>query len=252
MNALVTGEREGALLLQANILGSYAIATSIALVLALIRKGPWWTGSAFVAVDAALVVALFHEHLFGPVGNLNHSLTAPGLAVAFLLLNHVALRLQPRLVVLFTSLVLAGWFALLGVWELRTLRVSSLGADVLSTFFGEAAMALALAFAAFIAFMLTSDHNTLRRSAQRIERRRQNLSRFFSPKIVTELGTKADSTRLERRDAAVMFVDLHSFTRFRESRPPEEVGEMLVDYRELVAGVVFDHGAQIVEPQTRL
>ena len=175
----MTGEPEGTLLFQANILGSYAIATSIALVLALIRKGPSWTGSVFVAVDAALVVALFHEHLFGPMGNLDHNMTAPSLAVAFLLLNYVALRLQPRLVVLFTSLVLAGWFVLLGFWELRALRVSSLGADVLATFFGEAAMALAFAFAAFIAFMLTRDHNTLLRSALRTERRRQNLSRIL-------------------------------------------------------------------------
>ena len=62
---------------------------------------------------------------------------------------------------------------------------------------------------------------------------------------MTELETKANSIRLERRDAAVMFVDLRSFTRFSETRSPEEVGEMLAHYRELVTEVVFDHGGTV-------
>lgn len=242
---LLAGEREGSLFFQTNTIVLYGIATAISLVLAVAKWGPPWIGAAFVVVDAVLVVMLLHEHMFGPAGSPDHNLTAPSLAVAFLLLNHVALRLQPRLVFLFATLVLAGWFALLGAWELKTGRISSIGADAVSTFFAEAVMALAFAFAAFIAYMLTKDHNTLLRNALRTERRRQNLSRFFSPKIVTELETKADSLVLERRDAAVMFVDLRSFTLFSEVVSPEALGEILAEYRERVTSVVFAHGGTV-------
>ena len=106
-------------------------------------------------------------------------------------------------------------------------------------------MALAFAFAAFVGYLLTQDHNVLLRSALKTERHRLNFSRFFSPKIVAELEAKADALGLERRDAAVMFVDLRSFTRFSEIVPVETLSEMLAEYRELVTGAVFDHGGTI-------
>ena len=242
---LLVGEREGNLLFHVNVIAGYTAATGISLVLALTRRGPLWIGSAFVVVDAMLVVALFHEHLFGPSSSLYHSLTPPSLAVAFLLLNHVALRLRPRLVLLFAVLVIVGWFVLLGVSELHAIRFPSTHGNGPSTLLSEAAMGFAFAFAAFVGYLLTQDHNILLRSALKTERRRLNLSRFFSPKIVTELEAKADTLGLERRDAAVMFVDLRSFTHFSENVPLEAVGEMLAEYRELVTSAVFDHGGTI-------
>lgn len=42
-----------------------------------------------------------------------------------------------------------------------------------------------------------------------------------------------------------MFVDLRSFTRLSETVPPEEIAELLAEYRELVTTEVFAHGGMI-------
>ncbi len=92
---------------------SYGVVTLLVLAHAYARRGPYWLSTAFVVVDAILVVVLFHEHLLASNTGFDHSLTAPALAVAFLLLTQVALRLEPKLVLLFSGLVILGWFSLL-------------------------------------------------------------------------------------------------------------------------------------------
>lgn len=83
-------------LIHANVVIGYALVTTLALALAAMKRGPHWLAAALVTIDAILVVALFHEHLFTSASGLDHSLTAPSLAVGFVLLTHVALRLNPR------------------------------------------------------------------------------------------------------------------------------------------------------------
>lgn len=226
-------------------IGAYGLATGISLVMSLARRGPSWMVLAFVAMDAALVVALLHQHLFGPSGNLDHGLTASSLAIAFLLLNHVELRLKPSLVLLFSTIVLFGWLVLLATFELYTRAGHLAHSAALPVLAAEAAVAITFAFAAFVGYLLTQDHNLLLKSVLRSERRRQNLSRFFSPQIVNELETKGATLGLERREAAIVFVDLRSFTHFSEIASPEALGEMLSQYRRLVIDVVFSHGGTI-------
>lgn len=226
-------------------IGAYALATAISLIMALARRGPASMVAAFVAVDAALVVALLHQHLLGPSGSLDHGLTAPSLAIAFLLLNQVELRLRPGLVLLFSAIVLAGWLVLLGTFELYAGAGHFAHSEAFPILAAEGAIAITFAFAGFVGYLLTQDHNLLLKSILKSERRRQNLSRFFSPKIVSELETKGAALGLERRDAAILFVDLRSFTRFSEIASPEALGEMLSQYRQLVISIVFSHGGTI-------
>jgi len=96
-----------------NLVVSYGIVTLLVLAHAHVRRGPSWLSTVFVVVDAMLVVVLFHEHLLASNIGLDHSLTTPALAVGFLLLTQVALRLEPKLVLLFSGLVLLGWLSLL-------------------------------------------------------------------------------------------------------------------------------------------
>jgi adenylate cyclase len=240
--SLMTGEHHGNPVVHATVVSAYALATSLALALALVRRGWSWLGTAFVVVDALAVVALLHEHLFGPAGTLEHILTTTNLAIAFVLLNHVALRLRPPLVLLYAGLVLFGWLSLLFI---KGVSVDTVDARSLAAFTGDATLATAFAFAAFVAFLLTQDHNALLRSALRTERRRLSLSRFFSPNVVAELQAGTRPVGLERCMATVMFVDLRSFTRFAESASPGQLSEMLVDYRSHVARTVFDWGGTL-------
>jgi adenylate cyclase len=235
---LLVGEHRGNPTVHEVVVGTYALATVLALGLVLTRHGPVWLGTALVLVDAAAVVALFHEHLYEPSRTLEHSLTTTSLAIAFALLNHVALRLRSRLVVLYASVVLTGWLSVLAlVHSARSPSFTALAAD--------STLAVAFAFTSFVAFLLVNDHNALLRSAVRSERRRLSLSRFFSPGVVAELQSGHAAIDLERRIAAVMFIDLRSFTHFAESASPHEVAELLIDYRTHVTQAIFDWGGTV-------
>lgn len=226
----------------ANVVAVYALATLAALGMAIVMRGPRWIGEAFVTVDAFLVVVLFHAHLFaGASGGLDHQLTAPTLAVGFLLLTHVALRLESRLVVWFSSLVVGGWLSLLAAAMADGANADHSWHSVAV----EVALAATFIFAAFVCWQLTSDHDSLLKTAIASERRRRNLARFFSPNLLSELEVTRESVRLNRRDAAIMFIDLRSFTRYSENAAPEEVATLLSEYRELVTSAVFRYGGTI-------
>ena len=236
---LLVGEHGDSILIHAHVVLGYGVATLLALGLALAQRGPSWTATVFVVVDATLVVALFHEHLFAPSKTVGHSLTAPTLAIGFLLLTHVALRLKPWLVLLFSGLVVAGWLSLLAVTVVEHSWEGTLLTRDWSAPLAEAALAAAFGFAAFVCYLLIEDHNVLLRGAVSNEKRRRNLARFFSPGVLSELQTRGTSLNLSRRRAAVMFVDLRSFTSLSEALPPEDVAELLAEYRQLVTQTVF-------------
>lgn len=242
---LMVGEHASGILVHSKVVVGYGLATLLALGLALARRGPTWVATLFVVIDAALVVALFHEHLFAPGGTFDHSLSAPALAIAFLLLAHVALRLRPLLVSLFSGLVIAGWMSVLAF----TVTGQSWGdrprGDDWPALLAEAALAAAFGFSAFVCYLLTRDHNVLLKGAVTSERRRRNLARFFPPNVLSELQTKGISLNLSRRRAAIMFVDLRSFTTLSETMPPENVSELLAEYRQLVTQAVFAYDGTI-------
>lgn len=237
--------QQASVIVHANIVAAYGAATIIALLLAEYRRGAWWLAWAYVAFDALIVVVLFHEHLFAPGKVLDHTLTAPSLAIGFVLLTHVALRLRPIMVFLFSGLVVLGWLALLTVAVEVHLGRNAAHALDWSAFLAEAALAAAFGFAALVCGLLTHDHNFLLKAAVQAERRRANLSRFFSPTVLTELQATGDSLALGRRHVAVMFVDLRSFTRLSESLPLESLARILAEFRELVTREVFEHGGMI-------
>lgn len=242
---LALASRQDSVFVYSTIVVAYGAATIMALLLAGHHRGVWWLDLAFVAFDALIVIILFHEHLFAPGENLDHTLTAPSLAIGFVLLTQVALRLRPIMVFLFSGLVILGWLALLTVAVEAHLGKGAAHALDLSAFFTEAALAAAFGFAALVCSLLTYDHNFLLKAAVLAERRRANLSRFFSPTVLTELQATGDSLALGRRQVAVMFVDLRSFTRLSESMPLESLAKLLAEFRELVTHEVFAHGGMI-------
>lgn len=229
----------------ANVVAGYALVTLAALAQAESRRGPPLLAWVYVVFDALLVVVLFHEHLFAPGKALDHNLTAPSLAIGFVLLTHVALRLKPTMVLAFSGLVILGWLSLLMVAVDAHLGRSLNQSLDWTGFLTEGALAAAFAFAAFVCGLLTHDHNVLLKSAVVAERRRANLSRFFSPTVLSELQTTATALPLSRRRVAVMFVDMRSFTRFSETVPLEQLARLLAEFRELVTREVFAHGGMI-------
>jgi adenylate cyclase len=242
---LMASQHGESVLVHVQVIGGYGLATVVALMLALKRRGPAWSTIAFVVIDALLVVALFHEHLFAPGQAFDHSLTAPSLAVGFLLLTHAALRLRPGLVVLFSVVVLTGWLSLLAITLVVHAHLHPMADREWSIFWAEGALAAAFAFAGFVCYLLTKEHNVMLAEAVGSERRRQMLARFFSPGVVVELQSNDTSLALARRRAVVMFVDLRSFTRLSEASEPEAIAELLSEYRQLVTEAVFEFGGTV-------
>ncbi|WP_422035568.1 adenylate/guanylate cyclase domain-containing protein [Reyranella sp.] len=237
--------RHASIIIHNNVVIVYGLTTITALALAELRRGPAWLAWAFVTFDALLVVVLFHEHLFAPGKELDHDLTAPSLAIGFVLLTHVAMRLRPIMVLLFSGLVVLGWLTLLVVAVEAHLGKGPTHALDWSSFMTEGALAAAFGFSALVCALLAHDHNVLLRSAVIAERRRANLSRFFSPAVLNELQASETRLPLSRRQVAVMFVDLRSFTRLSEDISLEELAKLLAEFRELITREVFAHGGMI-------
>ena len=242
---LGVGESHADMRVHLQVIIAYALVTAAAIAFALLRRGPPWLSTAFIVGDALLVLTMFHEHLFATGPHLDHSLTATTIALAFLLLSHVALWLTARLVILFATLVLVGWLGLVAVLSLRHTPAAASGDSTLALLAPDLALALAFALAALVLYLLTADHTRLMRAAVANERRRANLSRFFAPAVAAELQFRGDTLGLRRHPAAVMFVDLRSFTRFAETATPEALAATLSEFRLIVSETVFALGGTI-------
>ncbi len=108
-------------------------------------------------------------------------------------------------------------------------------------------LTVSFGFTAFAIYLLARGHDRTRREAIKADRRRLNLSRFFSPFVVSELQERGDALGLQRRNAAIMFVDLRDFTSFAETAPAPapELALVLGEYRQLVSQTIFEHGGTV-------
>lgn len=226
---LAVAQEQDNILVHANLIVGYGLATLLGLAFVSVGRVPSWLPTTAVTVDAVFTVVLFHEHLFANNGLADHELSVVSVAIGFMLLTHVALRLQPRLLLRFAGGVLVGWLSLLAVtrdWEI--LRQ-------------ELPLAAAFSFASFVCWLLVRDHNAQLERAVASDRRHRNLARFFPPTVLTELQLSSLPLALDRRRVAIMFLDLRAFTRYSETASPEDVAELVASYRELVTKVVFQH-----------
>lgn len=241
---LVLGSNDGAELAHVVVVMCYlAISVaSVATTRLLPRYG--WLKTVFVVLDALLVSLLLYAHILGGPVSENHNLTTSGLVVAFILLVHIGLKLDRRLVLIFSGIVLPSWVAMLAITAARHPAddVTSLLASFLNQDLG---LTVSFGFTAFAIYLLARDHDRTRREAMKADRRRLNLSRFFSPFVVSELQERGDALGLQRRNAAIMFVDLRDFTSFAETAPAPELAFVLGEYRQLVSQIIFEHGGTV-------
>ncbi|MEY9787077.1 adenylate/guanylate cyclase domain-containing protein [Sinorhizobium fredii] len=203
-----------------------------------------WLKTLFVVLDALLMSLLLYAHILaGPVTE-NHNLTTTSLVVAFILLVHVGLKLERRLVLVFAGIVLTSWVSMLATTAVRHHTADAV--SLLASFFNQdLGLTVSFGFAAFAIYLLARDHDRTRKEALKADQRRLNLSRFFSPLIVSELQERGDAVGLQRRNAAIMFVDLRDFTSFAETAPARELALVLAEYRQLVTQTIFDHGGTV-------
>jgi PAS domain S-box-containing protein len=85
-----------------------------------------------------------------------------------------------------------------------------------------------------------------REAAREADRRKANLARYFSPKMV-EVLAEADQPLgvVRRQDVAVMFIDIVGFTGISEIVAPERVVALLRSFYRRMSHVIFAHGGSI-------
>jgi class 3 adenylate cyclase len=99
----------------------------------------------------------------------------------------------------------------------------------------------------------TIRHVEMMRAARRrqaeAERAHASLSRYFSPQIALRLASAGESNGMEvhRRDVAVIFTDITSFTALVENTAPEVLGALLSDYMGGMTDIVFAHEGTVAK-----
>ena len=78
---------------------------------------------------------------------------------------------------------------------------------------------------------------------KRVEAARRNLSRYFSPNVVEMLAARdsAGAEEAHRTEVAVLFADLHDFTRLAARTKPEEVLALLRELLRRLTDAVLRH-----------
>jgi adenylate cyclase len=225
-------------------LGLYLSGIAVLSALSAWRRDPARYQTACVLLDAGFVTAVLYEHLLGAPISQPHGLTTASLVIPFLFLSHVGMGLRGRLIFLFSATVLAGWIVMLAMMAARHewLAPGSFRHVFLSLDLG---LALTFALTATSTGLLALDHQRARREVHKVNRWRHNLARFFSPHVVADLQEAGPRLALQRRSAAIMFVDLRDFTRYAEHAPPAQLTQVLIEYRQLVAGTVSAFGGTV-------
>lgn len=238
---LLLGGRDGAERTHFLVVVSYLVISIASVATARFLPGLSWLKTFFVVLDALLVTLILYAHILGGPVTENHNLTTTSLVVAFILLNHVGLKLDRRLVLVYSGIVLVSWVTMLAITAARHHTADAV--SLIASFFNQdLGLTVSFGFTAFAIYLLAKDHDRTRKEALRADKRRLNLSRFFSPLVVGDLEEGGPALDLERRNAAIMFVDLRDFTSFAETAPARELALVLAEYRHLVSGTIFEHG----------
>jgi adenylate cyclase len=81
------------------------------------------------------------------------------------------------------------------------------------------------------------------------ERAHASLSRYFSPKLAERLIGAGDGLDLsgQRREIAVLFIDINGFTALAETLHPAQLKELLNEYLGGMTDIVFEHDGTVAK-----
>ena len=236
-------------------LAAYFLFTVLRVALSYRFELPVWYLVVSIVVDVTLLCGLifsFHIQYAQPA---TFYLKAPTLMYLFLFIALRALRFDPRFVLITGTLGALGWIALVAYAVTR-----DMGEMYITRNYVEYLTSNAILIGAELDKIIVIIGVTLCLSVALYRGRRmlldsvrdhaaaEDLRRFFAPEVAHSI-TDADETlvagRGSLREAAVMMVDIRSFTRIAATLPPATVMAVLARYQEAVLGVIARHGGQV-------
>lgn len=94
-----------------------------------------------------------------------------------------------------------------------------------------------------------AEYKELQRQKSEAEMARVTLSRFFSPSVAEAILNKSETLTPggEKRNATFLFTDLAGFTKLVEKTDPQITVELLNDYIEGIASIIFKHNGTVMK-----
>ncbi len=237
------------------VLLAYLVVTLVGLTWAFIAKPPDWSVYLSILFDFLLLYGLmvsFHLQYEQPASFI---LKAPSLLYVFIFIAIRALRFDPKFV------LAAGMAAALG-WALLILYVTRIDpADNMLTrsyvtyltsnsilIGAEVDKILSILFVTAILALAVNGSRNLLVTAIAEQSAAADLSRFFDSSVASGIRTSAKplkAGRGERREAAILNIDIRGFTRMAEQLEPSQVMRFLSAYQRRIVPIVQAHGGVI-------
>lgn len=236
-------------------LAAYFLFTVFRLALSYRITLPSWFLVLSIIVDVALLCGLifsFHIQYAQPAA---FYLKAPTMIYFFIFISLRALRFDPRFVLTAGLISALGWMSMLAyalMTDMGEMRITRnyveyltsnsilIGAEIDKTL-TLVSVTLILSFALYRARAVLFDAITSHAAAS-------DLSQFFAPEVasrITGSDTLPSATVSETRDAAILFVDVRSFTTSAEQIPAEAVMRVLTVYQQAAISQIQAHNGRI-------
>lgn len=177
--------------------------------------------------------------------NFGHALKSPTLFLLIIPITLTALQFRLQLI-LVSFLMLAGiWCGLLfygliqnipstNNWHEYVLGQGVLWSDLVLRPIPFFILSSILAYISFRSISM------IRRIGD-LESRRASLARFFSPRVVETLSAETDVLKSGlRQKVTILFADIRDFTALSEKMDPEELADLLTEFRDEMTSVIFD------------
>lgn len=236
----------------------YGIGTAIGLGLAWRRIFHPLVPYLFVTFDVLLVAALILmlSGIMGMATSFAFALPAAGLI--FIILIHASMRYRPWLITYGAALFLAAIYIGSALYEGGGERTMGQGQTMaapmavrsqgMSTIMNYEVLPVTLIVLAALILFVTSQRtrDLLLRSIDQTNRVAK-LSRYFSPELAESLAASDDKQLLQgrRQAAAVLFVDMRDFTSLGEDMAPDQLSDLLSEYRNRLTEPIFKHGGTV-------
>jgi len=237
------------------VLGAYLAVSVVGLFWSIRRPLPTWAVYGSILFDFALLYSLmisFHIQYMQPASFI---LKAPTLLYVFIFIAIRALRFEARFVIAAGLVAALGWAAMI----LYVTRIDA-GDNMLTRSYveyltsnsiligAEVDKILSILFVTGVLTLVVNASKTLLVNAVTEGQAASDLSRFFDTSIASGIRENAEQLEAgkgEKREAAILFVDIRGFTRMAATMEASDVMRTLSRYHSRVVPIVQSCGGVI-------